>query len=675
MFAKLTQKLKTSVLSSFGFCRVLHRVGELNKKIQDQDKLEQKADDPADEGDESQHAFLKEIKLPRIVVIGDENAGKSSTLERIAMVEVLPRNTDICTRQPIVLKLRNNPAISADHPLLKLTIDGIQISPEEVLTASQVRSIISAHMNKLATDRKGIVCDKEIVVEVHSDGVPDLELVDLPGLLSVHVQDPNEPDDIAAMSEACTQKYLHDKDTGVCVCVIDSTLPNLRTSKAIRLVQDAPPALKKYTIGVFAKSDKAPDLDWEEEDCAEGSMWKLEARLRQEGDAKGVDGLESGCVAVVNRNTRKKGAVASLEAQQDQEEMWFRGSTMSQQRSDHKNLLEPPDAGSTHPLLPQISTFGRAHLGLAALMDKIDKIFRKHLDQEYVPKKIQDQQTRKDELQQRLVSMGKNPEDLQLDDLFSYSIQLMQPQFTPANVDILCRSVVQRIQINAVTSSNHYEQTVAFKKMQHLLEAELCSLPDAVITAFSDQVHSVFDKNTTGDIQLHRFPSMRDSFKLSLTSLMDLNKKEFATEAQLTISELFRRFRSSPAQHCDLLRHALIGCVMEFLVLPCLESTKVSSLTLSLLLQEENNGVGPEELKEDLSSDDDDDDDLYHGGFHIFDDERDHVRPAEYFAFIDATLRRNDPFPVDNTAQIRRNLDQKLGHIDVVMKELRELAD
>ena len=36
-----------------------------------------------------------EMKLNRIIVIGDESAGKSSTLERIAMAAVLPRNTGI----------------------------------------------------------------------------------------------------------------------------------------------------------------------------------------------------------------------------------------------------------------------------------------------------------------------------------------------------------------------------------------------------------------------------------------------------------------------------------------------------------------------------------------------------------------------------------------------------
>ena len=101
----------------------------------------------------------------------------------------------------------------------------------------------------------------------------------------------DEPDDLAALSEQCTRHYLEAPDTGVCVCVVDGAITNLRTSKAIRMVQEARKELRQYTIGVFAKADRAGDRDWEDEEQAENEMWRLEARLRGEHDAAGYPQL------------------------------------------------------------------------------------------------------------------------------------------------------------------------------------------------------------------------------------------------------------------------------------------------------------------------------------------------------------------------------------------------
>jgi hypothetical protein len=51
----------------------------------------------------------EEMILPRIIVIGNESSGKSSTLERIAGQPVLPCADGICTRAPVVLELKYDP--------------------------------------------------------------------------------------------------------------------------------------------------------------------------------------------------------------------------------------------------------------------------------------------------------------------------------------------------------------------------------------------------------------------------------------------------------------------------------------------------------------------------------------------------------------------------------------
>ena len=44
--------------------------------------------------------------VPRIIVLGEESSGKSSTMERIAMMQFFPTDRKLCTRMPIELRLR-----------------------------------------------------------------------------------------------------------------------------------------------------------------------------------------------------------------------------------------------------------------------------------------------------------------------------------------------------------------------------------------------------------------------------------------------------------------------------------------------------------------------------------------------------------------------------------------
>ncbi len=118
--------------------------------------------------------------------------------------------------------------------------------------------------------------NSEITVEIHSSGVPTIDLVDLPGLISVLVEEPGEPENLAELSEMCTKRYtlpfhvvpcccdarlryLAMESTGAVVCVLDATTQNLRTSKAIRVVQEMRDSLKANAIGVFSKTDLTRD--------------------------------------------------------------------------------------------------------------------------------------------------------------------------------------------------------------------------------------------------------------------------------------------------------------------------------------------------------------------------------------------------------------------------------
>ena len=71
---------------------------------------------------------------PRIVVIGDESAGKSTILEQLANMPIFPRNLRFCTRLPIHLRLRRDPGVSkAQLSIYKIEQDGSELKEGRVL--------------------------------------------------------------------------------------------------------------------------------------------------------------------------------------------------------------------------------------------------------------------------------------------------------------------------------------------------------------------------------------------------------------------------------------------------------------------------------------------------------------------------------------------------------------
>ncbi|KAK4341196.1 hypothetical protein RND71_039697 [Anisodus tanguticus] len=75
------------------------------------------------------------IQLPTIVVVGDRSSGKSSVLESLTGIS-LPRGQDVCTRVPLIMRLQNDPNITAPH--LHLEYNGKSLPVDEVRIADAI---------------------------------------------------------------------------------------------------------------------------------------------------------------------------------------------------------------------------------------------------------------------------------------------------------------------------------------------------------------------------------------------------------------------------------------------------------------------------------------------------------------------------------------------------------
>jgi hypothetical protein len=126
------------------------------------------------------------IPLPTIVVVGDQSTGKSSVLESLAGIS-LPRGQEICTRVPLIMRLQHHPDDVAEY-VLEYKDKKVKIDDEHGISEAIDKATI-----EVAGNCKGVK-NVPLTLVVKKRNVPDLTMVDLPGITRVPVGD--QPKDI-----------------------------------------------------------------------------------------------------------------------------------------------------------------------------------------------------------------------------------------------------------------------------------------------------------------------------------------------------------------------------------------------------------------------------------------------------------------------------------------------
>lgn len=186
------------------------------------------------------------IELPTIVVVGDQSSGKSSVLESLAGIS-LPRGQGICTRVPLIMRLKNDASLS--QPQLEL-----QYKDKTVPTSEDgIADAINSATDDIAGDGKGI-SDTPLTLTVKKRGVPDLTMVDLPGITRVPVH--GQPDNIYEQISEIIMKYITPKES-IILNVLSATV-DFPTCESIRMSQQVDRTGER-TLAVVTKADKAPE--------------------------------------------------------------------------------------------------------------------------------------------------------------------------------------------------------------------------------------------------------------------------------------------------------------------------------------------------------------------------------------------------------------------------------
>mmetsp|Transcript_12257 Transcript_12257/g.30766 ORF Transcript_12257/g.30766 Transcript_12257/m.30766 type:complete len:695 (+) Transcript_12257:357-2441(+) len=197
-------------------------------------------------------ATLRGWQPPQLVMIGQESSGKSTVLERLAMMAIFPRGDEICTRMPVHVRLRNvEQCQAATNKRDNITEEGPYIIPTEtgaIDVREKMQEIVSKEdAAQNGHHQSGLAMDRVIIIKVSSPYVPSIDLIDLPGLVA-------SP---AANKESTMQLVKeHIKDHGeysmYLATVKAGDSPN--TSAAMEIVQSH--KLQSKTVGVFTMCDE-----------------------------------------------------------------------------------------------------------------------------------------------------------------------------------------------------------------------------------------------------------------------------------------------------------------------------------------------------------------------------------------------------------------------------------
>ncbi|KAF8519778.1 P-loop containing nucleoside triphosphate hydrolase protein [Hysterangium stoloniferum] len=224
------------------------------------------------------------IEVPRIVVIGNQSAGKSSLVEAITKITV-PRSKGTCTRCPMECRLKNTSKPWQCHislrrgknqgevkfgPLIteKSTVEVMIKRAQLALLNPDVAysDFVDLNIHTLVNGQptfaqpKPLQFSSEVVVlDISGPDLVDLSFIDLPGIIS-HVAADEDPNNITLITNLAEEYISGDS----LILLTLSMRDDLQNQRAATLARTADPQGER-TIGVLTKPDAISALetqDW-----------------------------------------------------------------------------------------------------------------------------------------------------------------------------------------------------------------------------------------------------------------------------------------------------------------------------------------------------------------------------------------------------------------------------
>eukprot|EP00873_Tetraselmis_striata_P010351 jgi/Tetstr1/430615/TSEL_001987.t1 len=304
--------------------------------------------------------------LPCVVAIGEESAGKSSTLERVTMLPVFPKAEVFCTKMPIRVRLTH---CKGGPPTCRVSFDvaahlpahaakaGAFDRPVDLQHCEDPAEVVQEMMDRVhrhfaeAEGKAAVVVPHELLVEIGSPHVPTMELVDLPGIRE-------QPEEMRDATKALCYKYVRSPAT-VVLCVVPATVPQLQSSQAVGIVHELGRAAA--SVCVISKCD---DVNVSKD----GPRRKLVQRLARPADDDETGDLTMAhVVGVMNRDTAEEGGQGLISSEMER----LLGSVTAERDWFSRSL-------------PDLSL--ESQVSLPAALAALDAVMCRHIVESWIPR-------------------------------------------------------------------------------------------------------------------------------------------------------------------------------------------------------------------------------------------------------------------------------------------------
>lgn len=199
-----------------------------------------------------------EIDIPRLVVVGSQSSGKSSILNSILGMDILPTGSNMVTRCPLQLELIQSK--TETRATFGEYVDGIWNTIKDVDIkypdpTNEQRKVILQTITDITNNNAGNsmnITNIPINLRISCPNVPNLSLTDMPGLTMVPMTDKGQPVDIKERIRELIGEYIQPKST--IILAIMPARTDVEADIALELIKEYDPNGER-TLGILTKLD------------------------------------------------------------------------------------------------------------------------------------------------------------------------------------------------------------------------------------------------------------------------------------------------------------------------------------------------------------------------------------------------------------------------------------
>ena len=196
-----------------------------------------------------------EVSLPQIIVCGDQSSGKSSVLEALSRVQ-FPTKDELCTRFATEVVLRK---AATEHARVTI-IPGKSCDDEERNRLLHFKSLhasleefavlVEAAQTEILSSKSSAFSDNVLRVEISGPNLPQLTIVDLPGI--IHSQGKQQTEADVKLVTKLVKSYMENQRSIILTVV---TAKNDISNQIVLTMARAVDPEGSRTLGVITKPD------------------------------------------------------------------------------------------------------------------------------------------------------------------------------------------------------------------------------------------------------------------------------------------------------------------------------------------------------------------------------------------------------------------------------------